>query len=156
MSYEEKTIINNPFLQFLVGRQWRWARHIIFLLLVFWLVYKTEPPYLAPWDTYMKLVGCFVLLFPFYTNLYWLIPRFLFRNKYGNYAAAVLMLAGLTGLLSLAKHEWLDPYRIEAGQRLGAREVGGARISGTSAVAMTKQIAMRKNASAKVCTSASR
>ena len=117
MSYEEKTINNNPFLQFLVAPQWRWGRHVLFLLLVIWLVSKAEPHYLAPWDTYIKLVGCFVLLFPFYTNLYWLIPRFLFRNKYGSYAAAVLMLAGLTGLLSLAKHQWLDPYRIEAGER---------------------------------------
>src|ERR1700754_382728 len=117
MSYEEKTINNNPFLQFLVGAQWRLGRHVIFLSVVIWFVSKAEPHYLAPWDTYIKLEACFVILFPFYTNLYWLIPRFLFRNKYGHYAAAVLMLAGLTGLLSLAKHQWLDPYQIDARER---------------------------------------
>ena len=117
MSYEEKTINNNPFLRFLVAPQWRLGRHIIFLSVVIWFVSKAEPHYLAPWNTYIKLFGCFVLLFPFYTNLYWLIPRYLFRNKYGYYAAAVLMLAGLTGLLSLAKHQWLDPYQIDPRER---------------------------------------
>jgi hypothetical protein len=116
MNYEEKAI-RDPFLQFLVAPQWRWGRHILFLFIVVWLVYHAEPHYLAPWNEYIKLGGCFVLLFPFYTNLYWLIPRFLFRKKYGNYAAAVLMLAGLTGLLSLAKHQWLDAYRIVASER---------------------------------------
>ena len=85
--------------------------------MVIWFVSTAEPHYLAPWNTYIKLEACFVILFPFYTNLYWLIPRFLFRNKYGHYAAAVLMLAGLTGLLSLAKHQWLDPYQIDPRER---------------------------------------
>ncbi|HTI92954.1 MAG TPA: histidine kinase [Puia sp.] len=117
MSYGEKTINNNPFLRFLVAPEWRLRRHIIFLSVVIWFVSTAEPHYLAPWNTYIKLEACFVILFPFYTNLYWLIPRFLFRNKYGHYAAAVLMLAGLTGLLSLAKHQWLDPYQIDPRER---------------------------------------
>jgi sensor histidine kinase YesM len=112
MSLEEQPIRNNPFLQFLVVPRWRWGRHVVFLFLVTWVVYNAEPHYAAPWAFYTKLVGCFVLLFPFYINLYWLVPRFLFRNRYVYYAAAVVLLAGLTWLLGIAKHRWMDAYRI--------------------------------------------
>jgi sensor histidine kinase YesM len=104
--------IKNPFLQFLVAGSWRWGRHVAFLFLVIWVVYNAEPRYAAPWVYYEKGVACFVLLFPFYINLYWLVPRLLFRNKFVSYASVVVALAILTWLLSLAKHRWMDAHRI--------------------------------------------
>jgi len=111
MSNEEQPI-KNPFLQFLVADKWRWGRHVAFLFLVIWVVYNAEPRYAPPWVYYEKGVACFLLLFPFYINLYWLVPRLLFRNKFVSYSAVVVALAILTWLLSLAKHRWMDAHRI--------------------------------------------
>lgn len=106
-------IVNNPFLNFLVNPSWRIYRHLLplLLLLLFFQTGKNEYQ-----GNSNLLIGVGVSIFfisHIYINMYVLIPRLLFRNKYIPYFAAVVILIVLSFfLLILTDHFVLTHYRI--------------------------------------------
>lgn len=108
-----------PFLQrFFLDRKWRWARHLVCLSLFAFFVLRSKNDEYSPVGmAIMKLVlFAWLVLLP-YLNMYWLVPRFLFRRKYFSYLFLVLGTSLATFYLVFEGGKRLiAPYRIVPGR----------------------------------------
>ncbi|HTI92840.1 MAG TPA: histidine kinase [Puia sp.] len=85
-------------LPFLIDPRFRIYRHLLALTAIAGSLYS-NPGIGRNLDiTYAQPVLFLTLLIIFYTNMYWLVPRYLFRNKYPQYALGLAFYIGLTWL----------------------------------------------------------
>ena len=92
--------------------RFRIYRHFIALLVVGTVVFSAYTPFKEPYATYAKLIIYGFLLFVFYTNMYIMVPKFLFRNRYRMYVAGIFIYVGLSYALSTFVRLKLSSYRI--------------------------------------------
>ncbi len=99
----------------LVEKRYRVLRHLVVWLVTLLLVVAPEEKkeYEGNWGWYGRLLFQTVLMALFYINMYVLIPKTIYKNKYTRY---LLYLIGLTGmsfaLLYVVAHFELEPHRI--------------------------------------------
>lgn len=74
----------NWVLQFLISSKYRLYRHLLLIGAVSLVMYNSTPEVAEPTLTLLL----FLLLF--YTNMYWLAPKLLFKNKYAWYCLSIL------------------------------------------------------------------
>lgn len=80
----------NWMLQFFISKKYRLHRHLLltgFSILVLWY---SPADYTEPTETYNRLVTFFQIMLLSYTNMYFFVPRFLFKKKYISYGLCVL------------------------------------------------------------------
>ncbi|WP_118974986.1 sensor histidine kinase [Taibaiella koreensis] len=98
---------------FLFDRRFRFPRHALVILILMLAFFSSFKEFRKPEVYFIQPVNLlYIFLLPLYTNMYFLVPRFLFRGKYFRYvllAAAMLVLL-LIGALLLDR-AW-DPYRV--------------------------------------------
>jgi sensor histidine kinase YesM len=93
---------NRFFLVILTEPKYRFYRHLVLILAFAFLYYDirgTEP---EPLMKYTKIITLSFLLLLSYLNMYLLVPKLLFKNKYAEYVLAVLGLIILSILLFAA------------------------------------------------------
>ncbi|MBC7937796.1 MAG: histidine kinase [Rhizobacter sp.] len=113
MSTDGTTIsLNNNFLlRFLVESKYRLYRHLVLILFIAAGIYNGKNDVLMePFDTYVKLAGFILLLLMFYFNMYVLMPKLIFKNKYVEYCLSVAAVLGVLYALFLAGKALLLPY----------------------------------------------
>lgn len=103
---------NNLFLQFFLSPGFRLYRHFLLLLFTALVIYYGKAAYVEPVATYGKITGFAFLLALFYANMYWLVPRLLFRNKYVEYVSSVLLLTGISYLFVKGFYYFIEPYAV--------------------------------------------
>lgn len=84
------SIDKNLLLQFFISKKYRWFRHLILICFSILVLYYSEPEYTEPTETYSRMVTFFQILFLAYINMYFLVPKFLFKNKYIIYGLLIL------------------------------------------------------------------
>jgi hypothetical protein len=85
-----KTMDTNWWLQVITSEKYRFQRHFSVFAFCIVVLYYSPPDYVEPIETYNRgviFLQNFVLT---YSNMYFFVPRFLFRKKYLNYGAFVL------------------------------------------------------------------
>jgi len=110
MSEPIKTVNDNFVLQLLINPRYRVYRHLIIILFFVSILINGRNMEGEPATIYRK-VGVFILLLGlFYLNMYQLVPKLLFRNRYTEYALSVLAVVAIAFLLFLGGRYFLRPH----------------------------------------------
>jgi sensor histidine kinase YesM len=103
----------NRALQFLISSRYRLYRHLLLIGLMSLVMYNSTPEVAEPTLTLLL----FLLLF--YTNMYWLAPKLLFKNKYALYCLSVL---GIIIILSAAIY-YIGSYFVDSDTDIGSLNI---------------------------------
>lgn len=107
---EQKQFVNeNWALQFLVSANYRIYRHLVLIAFISMVLYNSEPELTEP--TLILLL--FLLLF--YTNMYLLVPKFLFKNKYILYCLSILGIIAISAKIILIGYPFSESAPDESG-----------------------------------------
>lgn len=101
---------NNYLRALWTGIRFRVYRHLVAITLVGLVLLNAFSPYREPYATYSKLVLFSMLMFVFYTNMYLLVPRLLFHNKYRLYLLGVMGYGALAYLMIFVTAHLYGPY----------------------------------------------
>jgi len=107
---------NDFFFRFLVNPEYRVFRHLLLLTILISGIYNRNNGLAQPIDIYSKVFVCSILLFLFYINMYLLIPKFIFRDKYFAYFLWICFLFCIVVLLfNTGRHfvkQFTSPYHL--------------------------------------------
>lgn len=98
----KKAIDANWMLQLVISEKYRFQRHLLLIAFCILVLYYSPADYVEPFETYNRLVIFFEIILLAYSNMYFYVPRFLFRNKYLSYG--LFLLSGM--VLSYYVHEF--------------------------------------------------
>ena len=93
-------------LQFFISEKLRFHRHLVLLAFSIVVLYYSPPDYVEPFETYNRIVIFFLIMLLAYSNMYFFVPKFLFRKKYLSYS--ISLLSGM--LLAYVIHEVASYY----------------------------------------------
>ncbi|GAA4910910.1 histidine kinase [Mucilaginibacter defluvii] len=96
----------NWMLQLVISDKYRFQRHILLIAFCIVVLYYSPADYVEPYETYNRLVVFFQIILVAYSNMYFFVPKFLFKNKYLSYG--IFVLAGM--VLSFYVHEAFANY----------------------------------------------
>lgn len=88
----DQLIAKNWLLQFFISSKYRLYRHLIMIVFIALTLYKSDPEYTEPTETYSRIIALVMFLVLVYTNMYLLVPKILFKRNYVAYAVSVLIL----------------------------------------------------------------
>ncbi|SFW90961.1 sensor histidine kinase [Chitinophaga sancti] len=97
----KKTMDANWMLQLVILEKYRFQRHLSLIAFCILVLYYSPADYVEPFETYNRLVIFFEIILLAYGNMYFFVPKFLFRNKYLSYG--LFLLSGM--VLSYYVHE---------------------------------------------------
>jgi sensor histidine kinase YesM len=80
----------NCMLELIVDKKHRLFRHLLLIAFCILVLYYSPPDYVEPFETYNRVVVFFQIILLAYSNMYFFVPRFLFRKKYLSYGLFVL------------------------------------------------------------------
>lgn len=96
--------------------KYRLHRHLL-LWFAYWLIFALSyenPDSIEPYATYFKIGISFTLFFQAYVNMYWLVPVYLFNNKFRRYVislvAMLLLFSWLVGFVSYLMRDLAISY----------------------------------------------
>jgi len=101
-----KTMNANWMLQLIVSEKYRFQRHLLLIAFCVVVLYYSPPDYVEPFETYNRLVIFFQIILLAYSNMYFFVPKFLFKKKYLSYV--LFMLSSM--ILSFYIHEFFACY----------------------------------------------
>lgn len=85
-----QTVDAHWILQLLTAKKYRIYRHLTLIVFSILTLYYSPPEYYEPTETYSRMVTFFQILLLAYSNMYFFVPRFLFKNKYITYCLFVV------------------------------------------------------------------
>ncbi len=88
----------NLMLQFFVSKKYRWFRHSILIIFSISALYYTEPEYTEPAEMYSRIMLFMQVMVMSYVNMYYLVPKFLFKNNYLAYGISAIAVIALVAL----------------------------------------------------------
>ena len=77
-----KPFHNEIILKILIDRRYRIFRHLSLIMLLGAALYNSEVEFSEPVNTYARIWLFSMLLTLFYINMYWLVPKLLFKDNY--------------------------------------------------------------------------
>lgn len=86
----KKSIDANWMLQLLISKKNRFQRHLLLIAFCMIVLYYSPADYVEPFETYNRLVIFFQIILLAYSNMYFFVPKFLFRKRYLSYGLFVL------------------------------------------------------------------
>ena len=101
-----KTMDANWMLQLIISEKYRFQRHLLLIAFCIVVLYDSPPDYVEPFETYNRVVVFFQIILLAYSNMYFFVPKFLFRKKYLSYGLFVLS----SMILSFYIHEVFSWY----------------------------------------------
>ncbi len=81
----------NWMLELIILKKYRFFRHSILIVCSIIVLYYSPPEYTEPTETFSRMVTFFQILLLSYINMYFFVPKFLFRKKYLSYGLSVLV-----------------------------------------------------------------
>lgn len=103
---QRQTMDTNWVLEFIISKKYRLYRHLILIGFSIIVLYYSPPEYIEPVETYSRMVTLFQIILLSYSNMYFFVPKFLFRKKYLSYGLSVL--AGM--IISAIIHRTASHY----------------------------------------------
>lgn len=113
MEYSEaSSVIEKDWVfKFLVSPEYRLLRHCLLILFITLVIFNSQPQFIEPVMTIIRILLVLLFVGLFYTNMYLLVPRFLFKNQYGTYALWVMIIIAVIACCYFAGWQMLLPYR---------------------------------------------
>jgi sensor histidine kinase YesM len=117
----KELIDKNGMLQFFISSKYRLYRHLIMILFISLTLYKSDPEYTEPTETISRIVALLLFLVLVYSNMYFLVPKLLFKKKYGAYVLSILAVTVISvfirksGQYFFVANVKLDPYKEDVG-----------------------------------------
>jgi len=102
-----KPFNNDIILKFIIDRKYRILRHLILIMLLGAVFYTSKTDFSDPLSTYLKVSTFSILLSLFYINMYWLVPKFLFKDSYLGYFFWNIVLSLLVVLVGIGVKHYL-------------------------------------------------
>lgn len=84
-------IEQNLMLQLFISKKYRWHRHLILIGFSILVICYSPPDYTEPTETYNRIVTFFQIMLLSYSNMYFFVPRLLFKKKYISYGLFVFV-----------------------------------------------------------------
>ena len=103
-------IEKNLFLQFFTSSKYRLYRHGLLISFISIVLYNSEPRFIEPALTISRITAVLLFLLLFYTNMYLLVPRFLFKNKYAAYCLSVAGIIVISSFIYVVGWHFFGPY----------------------------------------------
>lgn len=103
-------IEKNFFLRFFISSKHRLYRHLLLIIFISLVLYNGKALFIEPALSYSRIASLLLFLLLFYTNMYLLVPKLLFKNKYAAYTLSVVAIIAILALTYLAGWYLLDPY----------------------------------------------
>lgn len=100
----------NRILLLITATKYRWLRHLVLVLFFAAAIYNGKDMLVEPWGTISKVISILLLLGLFYLNMYWLVPKLLFKNKYTQYGLSIAALFTIILVLKYSIKPLLRPY----------------------------------------------
>jgi LytS/YehU family sensor histidine kinase len=102
---------NDSLFRFFISDKQRIYRHLLFVAFLALVMFTSKPQFVEPALTVIRisLLALFILLF--YTNMYILVPRFFFKNRFVAYALSVVAMIAIITLVYMVAWQILGPYR---------------------------------------------
>ncbi|WP_225876845.1 sensor histidine kinase [Flavobacterium muglaense] len=94
-------IDKNLMLQFFISSKYRFYRHLIMIVFIGLAIYYSKPEYPEANETISQIIALLLFLVLVYTNMYVLVPRLLFKNKYAAYFLSVIVVISISGIIDL-------------------------------------------------------
>ena len=85
-----KTMGANWMLQLIVSEQYRIQRHLLLIAFCIAVLYYSPADYIEPFETYNRLVIFLQIILLAYSNMYFFVPKLLFKKRYLSYGLFVL------------------------------------------------------------------
>lgn len=101
---------NDIILRFIVDRKYRLLRHSILIILLVGAFYNSKIGYPDPSSIYVKLSISFIILAVLYINMYWLVPKFLFKEHYLGYCLRNIVLFVLAHIAGFYSRYFISHY----------------------------------------------
>lgn len=105
-----QTMDTDLVLQLITSKKYRIYRHIILMIFSITVLYYSPPEYTEPTETHSRIVFFFQILLLAYSNMYFFVPKFLFKKKYLNYGACVLVAMIISSMIYWVAYEFFEPY----------------------------------------------
>lgn len=80
----------NLMLQLFISSKYRLLRHILMIAFIGIAIHYSPPDYTEPTETISQVIVSILLIFLAYINMYFFVPKFLFKNKYIKYLYSIL------------------------------------------------------------------
>lgn len=97
-------------LQFITNRKFKVYRHIVLALFLAATFLNSKDALVEPVNTLLKVGAFFTMLLLFYFNMYWLIPKLIFKERYLAYFLWIMLLLGIMLVSLIIGRYYLNPY----------------------------------------------
>ncbi|MXN92378.1 histidine kinase [Flavobacterium sp. Sd200] len=105
-----QTVDTNWMLLVIISKKYRLYRHLILIVFSIIVLYYSPPEYAEPYETYSRAVTFFQILLLAYSNMYFFVPKFLFRKKYLSYGLSVVAGMVVSGFIHRSASCYLKPH----------------------------------------------
>ena len=85
-----KAMDANWMIQLIVAEKYRFQRHLVPIVFCIVVLYYSPADYVEPFESYNRLAIFFQIILLTYGNMYFFVPKLLFRKKYLGYGVFVL------------------------------------------------------------------
>jgi sensor histidine kinase YesM len=85
-----KTLDANWMVEFFISEKYRLRRHSLLVAFSILVLYYSPADYVEPFESYNRIVIFLQIILLAYSNMYFFVPKFLFRKKYVSYSLYVL------------------------------------------------------------------
>jgi Histidine kinase len=99
----------NWLFQFFVSSKYRWHRHLMMIVFIGLALFNSEPEYTEPTETFSRIIALLLFLLLVYINMYLLVPKLLFKNKYVAYGLSVLGIIVISGFIYMIGRYFYSP-----------------------------------------------
>ncbi len=106
----KQSINDNLMLQFFISLKFRFWRHSIIILFSIIVLYYSDPEYGEPIESYSRMLTFIQILLLAYTNMYFLVPKYLFKNKYLFYILFIFLGIFVLSILHTYTSNHFEPY----------------------------------------------
>lgn len=90
ITLHRKTMDTNWMVQVVISEKYRFQRHLSIISFCIVVLYYSPPEYAEPFETFNRLVIFLQIILLAYSNMYFFVPKFLFKKKYLSYGLFVL------------------------------------------------------------------
>jgi len=101
-----KNMVANWMLELIISEKHRLQRHLLLISFCIVVLYYSPPDYIEPYETYNRIIIFFQIILLAYSNMYFFVPKFLFRKKNLSYSLFVLS----SMILLFCMHEFFAFY----------------------------------------------
>lgn len=100
ISWYNTTHMNENFIfQLLTLKKYRVYRHLFLIVFFCLALFNSEAEYKEPYETYSRIISILMFLGLVYGNMYFLVPKFLFKNQYIKYCISIIFIIIIAALI---------------------------------------------------------